>query len=86
VATVEQIIATQLTNDFWEVTLPDALETSGTYSPALFALVFPALVTGRTLANTDDPAAVLNGRLNRLLKAAAFARIRPVATLDNWSL
>jgi hypothetical protein len=36
-ATLEQIIDTQLTNDFWGVTLPDALESSTGYSPALFA-------------------------------------------------
>jgi hypothetical protein len=37
VAIIEQLISTRLTNDFWEVGVPDALETSSGYSPALFA-------------------------------------------------
>lgn len=34
---VERIIETNLTNDFWEVSLPEALSTSSSYSPPLFA-------------------------------------------------
>jgi hypothetical protein len=36
-AIVERLIATNLTNDFWEVTLPERLDTSAAYSPSLFA-------------------------------------------------
>jgi hypothetical protein len=34
---LDGVIATQLTNDFWEVALPDLLATSAGYSPSLFA-------------------------------------------------
>jgi hypothetical protein len=37
IAIVEQLISTRLTTDFWTVAVPDALETSSSYSPALFA-------------------------------------------------
>jgi hypothetical protein len=36
-ATVDQIVSSQLTTDFWEVTLPDQLAWSGGYVPAMFA-------------------------------------------------
>jgi hypothetical protein len=34
---VQQLITTNLTNDFWEVRLPEMLDTSAAYSPSLFA-------------------------------------------------
>jgi len=34
---LDSVIGTQLTNDFWEVTMPDLLATSAGYSPSLFA-------------------------------------------------
>jgi len=34
---IDQVIDTQLTPDFWAVTLPDLLESSGAWSPYLFA-------------------------------------------------
>jgi hypothetical protein len=37
VAVLDGFIATQLTNDFWEVALPDLLDTTAAYSPTLFA-------------------------------------------------
>lgn len=36
-ATVDQIIDSQLSNDFWNITLPDQLSWSGGYVPAMFA-------------------------------------------------
>lgn len=43
VDTIEGVIRTSLTNDFWEVTLPENLNSSSAYSPALFAY-YAALV------------------------------------------
>jgi len=37
VAIIDHVIETQLTADFWTVTLPDLLDSSGNYSPYLFA-------------------------------------------------
>jgi hypothetical protein len=37
IGVLDSVIATQLTNDFWEVALPDLLATSAGYSPSLFA-------------------------------------------------
>ncbi len=37
VAVIDQVIETQLTDDYWRVTLPDLLDTSATWSPYLFA-------------------------------------------------
>lgn len=37
IATIDQIIAANLTQDFWEVTLPDLLSWSGGYIPSMFA-------------------------------------------------
>ena len=34
---IDNVIDTQLTSDFWSVTLPDLLESSGAWSPYLFA-------------------------------------------------
>ena len=36
-ATLDQIVASQLTADFWDLTLPDQLAWSGGYIPAMFA-------------------------------------------------
>lgn len=36
-ATLEQIVSSQLSNDFWDITLPDQLSWSGGYVPAMFA-------------------------------------------------
>jgi hypothetical protein len=36
-ATLDQIVSSQLTSDFWEMTLPDQLAWSGGYIPAMFA-------------------------------------------------
>ena len=36
-ATLDQVIESQLSNDFWEITLPDQLSWSGGYVPAMFA-------------------------------------------------
>ena len=36
-ATIDQIIAANLTNDFWDVALPDLLAFSGGYVPSMFA-------------------------------------------------
>lgn len=36
-ATLDQIVGSQLTADFWELTLPDQLAWSGGYIPAMFA-------------------------------------------------
>jgi hypothetical protein len=37
IGALDNIIDTELTNDYWEIRLPAALETSASYSPALFA-------------------------------------------------
>ena len=37
VAVIDHVVDTQLTSDFWTVTLPDLLESSGAWSPYLFA-------------------------------------------------
>jgi hypothetical protein len=36
-ATIDQIIAANLTNDFWDMVLPESLQWSGGYVPAMFA-------------------------------------------------
>lgn len=36
-ATLDQIVDSQLSNDFWDITLPDQLSWSGGYVPAMFA-------------------------------------------------
>lgn len=64
IAILDGVIATQLTNDFWEVALPDLLATSAGYSPTLFAyhaalvlLDADALFTSFKVADLLDPAA-----------------------------
>ncbi|MDQ0379990.1 GmrSD restriction endonuclease domain-containing protein [Amycolatopsis thermophila] len=37
ISILDGVINTQLTNDFWDVALPDLLATSASYSPSLFA-------------------------------------------------
>ena len=37
VAVIDQVVETQLTSDFWSVTLPDLLDSSAAWSPYLFA-------------------------------------------------
>lgn len=37
IRTLEQTIASNLTNDYWSITLPSRLDTSSSYSPTLFA-------------------------------------------------
>ena len=64
-ATLDQIIASQLTPDFWETTLPDQLAWSGGYIPAMFAyfaalnlLGAKVLFSNLTVHQLLDPARV----------------------------
>jgi hypothetical protein len=66
IAVLDGVIATQLTNDFWEVALPDLLATSAGYSPTLFAyyaalvlLDAEVLFTSVRVADLLDPASGL---------------------------
>lgn len=59
---LDGVISTQLTNDFWEVSLPDLLATSAGYSPTLFAyhaalvlLEADVLFTSVRVADLLDP-------------------------------
>ncbi len=66
-ATLDQIIASQLTSDFWEVALPEQLAWSGGYIPAMFAyfaaldlLGAKVLFSNLTVHQLLDPAQVAN--------------------------
>ena len=63
VAIIDEIISTNLTNDFWTVALPDALDSTGAYSPSLFAyhaslclLDAKALFSDLSVSELLDPA------------------------------
>lgn len=63
VATLEGIMASGLTNDFWTVTLPANLESSSARNPELFAyiaaqnrLAAPVLFSHKKIADLLDPA------------------------------
>lgn len=64
-ATLDQIVTAQLTNDYWEQTLPDQLSWSGGYVPAMFAyfaslnlLGAKVLFSNMTVHELLDPAQV----------------------------
>lgn len=64
VESLDNIISTTLTNDFWEIALPEALNVAVAYSPALFAynaslvlLNARPLFSRLTVAELLDPAA-----------------------------
>lgn len=62
-ATLEQIMANELTNDFWTVTLPSNLDSSSARNPELFAytaaqnrLAAPVLFSHKKVSELLDPA------------------------------
>ena len=62
VATLEEMMANELTNDFWAVTLPANLESSSARNPELFAYVAaqnmlsaPVLFSHKKIADLLDP-------------------------------
>lgn len=72
VEVLDAVIATQLTNDFWEVALPDLLSTSAGYSPSLFAyhaalvlLDADVLFTSVKVSDVLDPSSGLKGKSDR---------------------
>ncbi len=63
VAALDDVIASELTNDFWTITLPANLESSSARNPELFAyvaaqnrLVAPVLFSPKKIAELIDPA------------------------------
>jgi hypothetical protein len=63
ISTLNRIIQTELTNDFWEITLPNNLETSAARSPypaayyaALVTLQAPVLFSNLPVSQLIDPA------------------------------
>jgi hypothetical protein len=72
VGVLDSVIATQLTNDFWEVALPDLLATSAGYSPSLFAyhaalvlLDAHVLFTSMRVSDVLDPSSGYKGTADR---------------------
>ncbi|SDG04274.1 Putative DNA-binding domain-containing protein [Lentzea fradiae] len=72
IGVLDAVIATQLTNDFWEVALPDLLSTSAGYSPSLFAyhaalvlLDADVLFAPLKVAEVLDPASGYKGAADR---------------------
>jgi hypothetical protein len=68
-ATLDQIVRSQLTSDFWEVTLPEQLAWSGGYVPAMFAyfasldlLGAKVLFSNLTVHQLLDPAQIAKKR------------------------
>lgn len=62
-ATLDQLIANELTNDYWSITLPSDLATSSARNPQLFAYVAsqnilgsPVLFSHKTVRDLIDPA------------------------------
>jgi len=62
ISLLDKIIDTELTNDYWKITLPNALDTSAAYSPTLFAyhaslvlLNAKAMFSNLTIAELMDP-------------------------------
>jgi len=63
IAALDDIIANELTNDFWMITLPANLESSSARNPELFAYVAaqnrlgaPVLFSHKKIAELIDPA------------------------------
>lgn len=63
VAVLEELMASDLTNDFWAITLPAALESSSARNPELFAYVAaqnrldaPVLFSHKKVSDLIDPA------------------------------
>ena len=63
VSTLDGIMASELTNDFWQITLPAALESSSARNPELFAYVAaqnrlgaPVLFSHKKVGDLIDPA------------------------------
>lgn len=63
VAVLEELMASALTNDFWSITLPAALESSSARNPELFAYVAaqnrlgaPVLFSHKKVSDLIDPA------------------------------
>lgn len=62
-AVLENILSSELTNDFWEITLPASLDSSSARNPELFAYVAaqnklgaPVLFSHKTVPDLIDPA------------------------------
>jgi hypothetical protein len=67
IETLDRVIQSRLTSDFWTITLPDELDTSSYYSPTLFAyhaalniLNAPALFSTLTIKELLDPGVQAN--------------------------
>jgi hypothetical protein len=63
IQTLDDLVASELTNDFWNITLPAALATSSARNPELFAyvaaqnrLTAPVLFSHKKIAELIDPA------------------------------
>jgi hypothetical protein len=61
-STLEDLMASELTNDYWSITLPAALETSASRSPELFAYIAaqnrlsaPVLFSHKKISDLLDP-------------------------------
>ena len=63
---LKQVCETQLTKDFWEVTLPDNLATSSPRSPSIFSY-------SASLVLLDAPALYSNMKINSLLDPSYYA-------------
>jgi hypothetical protein len=67
IETLDHVIQSRLTNDFWTITLPDDLDSASYYSPTLFAyhaalniLNAPALFSTLTIKELLDPGVQAN--------------------------
>jgi len=87
---INHSIATSLTNDFWEVSLPDLLDSSAAYSPTLFSyyaalniLGARALFSSLTVGELLDPA--LRAKKKALERHHLFARkyLETIGVTDN---
>jgi hypothetical protein len=70
-AMLDQIVSSQLTNDFWELTLPDQLAWSGGYIPAMFAYFAALNLLGAKVLFS-------NLTVHQLLDPAQIAKKKPV--------
>ncbi|MDN5852457.1 MAG: DUF262 domain-containing protein [Actinomycetia bacterium] len=101
VAVLDGIVATQLTNDYWHVALPDLLETSGGYSPYVFAyhaalnllgakVLFSTLTVSELLDPTLDRRKLAPDRYQLFprdyLKSQGFTSVTRINQLANYAL
>ncbi len=83
VRTLDEIISNQLTNDFWQITLPAALESSSARSPELFAYVAAQNRLGaRVLFSHKSVPEMLDPALKAKKKALERHHLFPRAWLE----